>query len=363
MPRRNDIHRILIVGSGPDRHRPGLRIRLLRHAGVQSPACGRVRSRSDQFEPGDDHDGPGPRRSNLRRAVERRIRRRSDPARAPGCAAIDRRRPDRTESIDRPRRSRSARQVRRRVDRRQSGFDQEGRRPAPVQGRHAQDRPRDAAIRSRQNRREGARVRGADRISADPAAELHARGHGRRHRLQPRRTDRDSRARARPLTGPRSPARGERARLEGIRTRGHARPRRQRHHRLLHREFRSDGRPYRRFDHHRSRADAHGPRVPDDAGRAAGVPPRDRRGYRRIQRSVRHQSGERPHGHRRNESSRFAEFGFGVEGYGLPDREDRCQAGRRLPARRNQERHHGKDSSLLRADHRLRGGQNSALAV
>ena len=62
------------------------------------------------------------------------------------------------------------------------------------------------------------------------------------------------------------------------------------------------------------------------------VPPRDRRGYRRIQRSVRHQPGERPHGHRRDEPSRFAQFGSGVEGYGIPHREDRRQAGRRLPA-------------------------------
>ena len=34
MPRRNDLESILIIGSGPDRHRPGLRVRLLGHPGL-----------------------------------------------------------------------------------------------------------------------------------------------------------------------------------------------------------------------------------------------------------------------------------------------------------------------------------------
>ena len=52
-------------------------------------------------------------------------------------------------------------------------------------------------------------------------------------------------------------------RLEGVRARGDARPRRQRGDRLLDREHRSDGRAHRRLDHGRAGDDAHRSRVPD----------------------------------------------------------------------------------------------------
>ena len=64
-------------------------------------------------------------------------------------------------------------------------------------------------------------------------------------------------------------ARGVRHRLEGVRARGHARPRRQRRHRLLHREHRPDGRAHRRLHHRRAGADAHRPAVPAAARRLA----------------------------------------------------------------------------------------------
>ena len=54
---------------GPDRHRPGGRVRLLRRAGVQGPQGGGLRDRPRQLEPGDDHDRPGVRRRDVRRAA------------------------------------------------------------------------------------------------------------------------------------------------------------------------------------------------------------------------------------------------------------------------------------------------------
>ena len=51
----------------------------------------------------------------------------------------------------------------------------------------------------------------------------------------------------------RGPDRGVGRRLEGVRARGDARPRRQRHHRLLDRELRRDGGPHRRLDHRGAR--------------------------------------------------------------------------------------------------------------
>ena len=56
-------------------------------------------------------------------------------------------------------------------------------------------------------------------------------------------------------------------------------------------------------------------------------------------------------------------LGAGLQGHRLPHRQDRRQAGRRLHARRDPQRHHPQDAGLLRADARLRGGQDSALAV
>ncbi len=52
----------------PDRHRAGLRVRLLRHAGVQGPARGGVPGRPRQLEPRDDHDRSGVLGSDLHRA-------------------------------------------------------------------------------------------------------------------------------------------------------------------------------------------------------------------------------------------------------------------------------------------------------
>ena len=53
----------------------------------------------------------------------------------------------------------------------------------------------------------------------------------------------------------------------------------------------------------------------------------------------------------------------GEQGDRVPDRQDRRQARRRLPARRDPQRHHPRDARLLRADDRLRRDQDPALGV
>ena len=72
---------------------------------------------------------------------------------------------------------------------------------------------------------------------------------------------------------------------------------------------------------------------------------------------------DRPHGDRRDESARVAQLGARFESHRISDREDRGEAGGRLPAGRDQERHHAQDAGLFRADDRLRGGEDPALAV
>ena len=56
-------------------------------------------------------------------------------------------------------------------------------------------------------------------------------------------------------------------------------------------------------------------------------------------------------------------LGPGLQGDRLPDRQDRGPPRRRLPARRDPQRHHPGHAGLLRADDRLRGDQGAALGL
>ncbi len=63
---------LLVIGSGPDRDRTGLRVRLLRHPGLPGAARRGADGEPGQLQPGDDHDRPGVRRLHLRRTDHRR---------------------------------------------------------------------------------------------------------------------------------------------------------------------------------------------------------------------------------------------------------------------------------------------------
>ena len=74
--------------------------------------------------------------------------------------------------------------------------------------------------------------------------------------------------------------------------------------------------------------------------------------------------GGRPPHHHRDEPARVALLGARVEGDRLSDRQGRGQARGRLHARRDRQRHHRRrDAGLVRADHRLRGHEDSALRL
>ena len=203
-----------------------------------------------------------------------------------------------------------------------------------------------------------------DRAPGHHPALLHLRGHRRRHRLQPRGVPRHRRARTGRVAYKRGADRGKRARLEGIRDGGGPRPRGQLHHRLLHRERRSDGRAYGRLDHRGAGPDAHRQGIPDHARRLDRGAARDRRRDGRLERSVRRQPGRRAHGRHRDEPARVALIRPRLQGDRLPDRQGRGQARRRLHPRRDRQRHHGRrHARLLRADHRLRRHQDPALRL
>ena len=93
----------------PDRDRAGGRVRLLRRAGLQGAARGGLRGRARQLQPGDDHDRPGVRDRDLRRAAAARPGAPGDRARAPRRAAADARRPDRAQPRQGAARGRHAR--------------------------------------------------------------------------------------------------------------------------------------------------------------------------------------------------------------------------------------------------------------
>ena len=85
--------------------------------------------------------------------------------------------------------------------------------------------------------------------------------------------------------------------------------------------------------------------------RDLGAPdhPSRRRGDGRIQHSVRHQSDERPNHRHRDESPRVSLLGPCVEGDRVSDRQDCRQAGAGLHAGRDPQRHHAADAGVVRA--------------
>ena len=71
MPRRNDLRRILIIGSGPIVIGQACEFDYSGHAGRQGARVGGLRRRARQLEPGDDHDRSGARGADVRRAARR----------------------------------------------------------------------------------------------------------------------------------------------------------------------------------------------------------------------------------------------------------------------------------------------------
>ena len=201
------------------------------------------------------------------------------------------------------------------------------------------------------------------RAAADRPPGVHARRPRRRHRPHRGGVRADRRARAGGVADRPGADRRVGARLGRVRARGDARRRGQRRDRLLDRERRPDGRPHRRQRHRRAAADAHRPPVPAAARPGDRGDPRGRGGDRRLQRPVRGQPRDRGDRRDRDEPARVALVGAGLEGDGLPDRQDRRAARGRLPARRDPQRHHAPHAGELRADDRLRGRQVAAVRV
>ena len=182
-------------------------------------------------------------------------------------------------------------------------------------------------------------------------------------RLHPRRARAPRRRGPGGEPGARGAHRGVGARVEGVRARAHARRQGQRRRRVLDRERRPDGRAHRRLGDRRARDDADRPRVPAHARHRHRGAARGRRRDRRLQHPVRGAPDHGPSRRHRDEPARLALERAGLEGHRLPDRQDRRPPGRRLHPRRDHQRHHRRDPGELRADAGLRRGQGAAVRV
>ncbi len=132
---------------------------------------------------------------------------------------------------------------------------------------------------------------------------------------------------------------------------------------MLDREHRPDGGAHRRQRHGRPAADPDRRPLPAAARPGDDRHPRGRGRDRRLERPVRRQPGDRGDPRHRDEPARLALLGAGVEGDGLPDRQDRRAPGRGLHARRDSQRHHDEHAGELRADDRLRRREVAALRL
>ncbi len=195
-------------GLRPHRHRPGLRVRLLRHAGLQGAARGGVRGRAPQLQPRHHHDRPGVRRPDLRRAAHPGGGRADPGAREARRAAAHPGRPDRAQPGGGAGEEWRAGAARGAAHRRLAGGHREGRGPAALQAGHAADGRGDAQVGLRHHLRGGAALRRGDRLPHHPAPLLHHGWRGRRRRLQPRGVRGDGAAGAAALPHPHPPRRG-----------------------------------------------------------------------------------------------------------------------------------------------------------
>ena len=359
---------ILLIGIGPDRDRPGVRVRLLGHAGVPRAARRGLPGHPRQLEPGHDHDRP-----RLRRRAPTSSRSTSTSStqiierERPDARAADARRPDRAQPGHGARRARACSSAYgRRADRRQRRGHRHRRGPRAVQGGDERDRPARCRRRASPTR--------STRRSRSPSA-IGLPGHH-----PARRTSSAAGAPASPST-PRSSARIAAAGLDASPISEILIERRSPGGRSTSSRSCATA-PTTAWSSARSRTSTRWACTPAtrsrwrrprrcrdveyqrDARRRVRLHPPRRRRDRRLATCS---SPSTPHNGdmviiemnpRVSRSSALA-----VEGHRLPDRQDRRPARRRLHARRDPQRHHPQDAGQLRADHRLRRHQGPALGV
>ena len=152
MPRRDDIAQRPGDRLRADRHRPGLRVRLLRHPGLPRAARRGPARHPGQLQPGDDHDRPEFADATYVEPITPEFVEQDHRQGAPRRAARHARRPDRAQHRDRAARGGRARAVRRRADRRQRRRDPGAARTASRSRRSSARCPRSWGAESARSR-------------------------------------------------------------------------------------------------------------------------------------------------------------------------------------------------------------------
>jgi carbamoyl-phosphate synthase large subunit len=273
-------------------------------------------------KPGDDHDRPGLADASTSKPLEwqtvaRILERERPDAILPtvgGQTALNLRL--------RARPPRDLARARRRADRRQRRRDRARRRSRALRRRARRDRPRVRPRRLLPHRRRGPARRHVLGLPRDRPPLLHPRRHRRRRRPRSCRARRD-RARGIESQPDRDPRRGVRARLEGVRDRGHARSRRQLRVVCSIENLDPMGVHTGDSDHRRPRAHPHRQGVSAPPRRLLrGRSPRSA-SHRRRQHPVRDQPRRRPPDRHRDEPPRLSQLRARLQGDRLPDRQGR----------------------------------------
>ena len=186
MPKRPDIKKVLVIGSGPIVIGQAAEFDYAGHAGLPGAARGGHRGRAGELQPGDDHDRHQHGRPRLRRAADRRVRREDHREGAARRPAADAGRADRPEPGDRAGRDGRAGEVRRRAARHAAGVHREGGGPRALQARRcrrsASRCPESVAVHRRMrgvpSRRSSSAHRPARSIIVRPAYTLGGTGGG-----------------------------------------------------------------------------------------------------------------------------------------------------------------------------------------
>ena len=192
MPKRTDIHSILIIGAGPIIIGQACEFD---YSGAQ--ACKALREEGYKVilvnsNPATIMTDPEMADVTYIEPITWQVVAKIIENGAPGCAAADHGRPDGAELCARPRPRRRARPVRRRTDRRLARSHRQGGRPREIQGGDGPDRPRFRPLRCRPQHGRGLPGAVHGRLSDHHPSVLYARGFRRRHRLQHAKSSRPS---------------------------------------------------------------------------------------------------------------------------------------------------------------------------
>jgi len=369
MPKRTDIKSILIIGAGPDRHRPGLRVRLFGHPGLQGAEGGGLPHRPGQLQSGDHHDRPGPGGRHLCRADHARNRREDHREGARRIALLPTMGGQTALNCALSlTKMGMLEQVRRRDDRRQRRGHRQGRGPRAVPRRDdeasASKRRRSA---SRTDARRGAGGAELHRPAGDhPPVASRMGGTGGGIAYNKDEFDQTSSSAA-SMPRPTDEVLIEESvlgwkefEMEVVRDKDG-----QLHHRLLDREPRPDGRAHRRLHHRRPGADADRQGIPASCAmprsrccaRSASRP-----AARNVQFAVNPDDGRMIVIEMNPRVSRSSALASKATGFPIAKVAAKLAVGYTLDETR-QRHHRRRDAGLVRADHRLRRHQDPALRL